>query len=107
MKAPPISAAGKDNRLRLTTEPTSRKTPLKKVKLLGETVEDAKPVSAPAREAIAALKVKIETRAQLRVIPIASAARGWACAINSASPCADLRKCASARQTSTSTARAT
>src|SRR5262245_57638533 len=103
MKAPPTNAASKDRRLRLTTDPTSRKTPLKKLKLFGETVEDAKPVKAPASEANAALTVKIETRAQLRVIPMASAARGCACAINSASPCADLRKCASARQTTTRT----
>src|SRR6266702_5620555 len=106
MKAPPASAAGSDSPLRLTTDPTSRKTPLKKVKLLGETVEDAKPVKAPASEASAALSVKIEMRAQLLVIPMASAARGCACAISNASPCADLRKCASARLTATSTASA-
>src|SRR5450756_212789 len=99
MKAPPANAAASDRPFRLTTEPTRRKMPLQNEKLLGETVEEANPASAPAIDARAALKVKTLMRAQLLVMPIASAARGCARAISSAMPWGERRNCASARQT--------
>src|SRR5882724_10333736 len=99
MNTLPANAVANDRPLRLTIEPTSRKMPLKNEKLLGETVEEANPARAPAIDASAALRVNTLMRAQLLVMPIASAARGCARAIKSAMPCGERRNCASAKQT--------